>query len=128
MKNNSDSGAAVFHMQINAVSSEWRSGSQDFQGDATTCGIMQLNECSSEQESTVASGWHCVGHGVGVWVLPLIDGQEKRERKSSVRRRMHRMRDRSAAHSNAIAALDGMSWQAETDVVVLLSAARLQLN
>jgi len=44
---------------------------------------------------------------------------------------MHRTRgarDRSAAHSNAIAALDGMSWQAETDVVVLLSSARLQLN
>jgi len=29
-------------------------------------------------------------------------------------------KDRSAAHSNAIAALDGMSWQAETDVVLLL--------
>lgn len=55
-------------MQINAVSLEWRSGSQDFQGNATTCGIMQLNECS-EQESTLASGWHCVGHGV--WVPGL---------------------------------------------------------
>lgn len=29
-------------------------------------------------------------------------------------------KDRSAAHSNAIAALDGMSWQPETDVVILL--------
>lgn len=108
-------------MQINAVSLEC----QDFQDDATTCGIMQLNECSKQERQPQAG----IVFGSGGVAPECNDRRTEDGRELGDGSWKHQMpshpsepdsKDRSAAHSNAIAALDGMSWQPETDVVILL--------